>query len=95
MIKSSYNDLHGLPVTLRMPRVKSIAFIKPFKTGMSLDPGQRSRVLVLGPLGTRMAPRSLACVAGVIRERASGGGAAIFIRDFKIQDATALRRGRK
>ena len=38
---------HGLPVTLRMPRVKSdksdwfwsqsIVFTKPFKTGMSLD----------------------------------------------------------
>ena len=38
--------IHGLPVTLRMLRVKSeksdwlsqsIAFTKPFKTGMSLD----------------------------------------------------------
>ena len=58
--------IHGLPVTLRMFRVKfdkfvwfwsqSIVFTKPFKNGMSLDPtdgdrrvvlGQRSRFLVL------------------------------------------------
>ena len=49
--------IHGLPVTLRMPRVKfdksdwflsrSIVFTKLFKTGMSLDQGQRSRFLVL------------------------------------------------
>ena len=49
--------IHGLPVTLRMPSVKSdksvwfwsqsIVFTKPFKTGMSLD-------LVRGPDFQRM-----------------------------------------
>ena len=59
--------IHGLPVTLRMPRVKSdksewfwspsILFTQPFKTGMSLGLARGhdiSSTWQKGPLGTRL-----------------------------------------
>ena len=74
-VQQRKSAIHGLPVTLRMLRVKSdksdwfwsqsIVFTKPFKTGMSLDRarGRDSWCWPKGarPLGTRMGDTATIC----------------------------------